>query len=154
MRACLKLKEPLGRRLEGSMSARCMTIGLLIVFALSGCSSSGGIKPFTTDGCSMFPEGTEKQKDLWLTCCINHDLDYWKGGTSEERLRADQELKACVAQTGEPEIARLMLAGVRVGGTPYVPTKFRWGYGWPWFRGYGELSDVEWEQVKQRLSGK
>jgi hypothetical protein len=143
-----------GRQLEGSMSARCMTIGLLFAFALSGCPSSGGIKPFTTDGCSMFPEGTEKQKDLWLTCCINHDLDYWKGGTSEERLRADQELKACVAQTGEPEIARLMHAGVRVGGTPYVPTKFRWGYGWPWFRGYRELSDVEWEQVKQRLSRK
>lgn len=136
------------------MSARCMTIGLLFVFALSGCLSSGGIRPFTTDGCSMFPEGTEKQKDLWLTCCINHDLDYWKGGTSEERLRTDQELKACVARTGEPEIARLMLAGVRVGGTPCVPTKFRWGYGWPWFRGYRELSDVEWEQVKQRLSGK
>jgi hypothetical protein len=33
-------------------------------------------------------------------------------------------------------IATLMLAGVRVGGTPYIPTKFRWGYGWPYFRGY------------------
>lgn len=29
---------------------------------------------------------------------------------------------------------RLMLAGVRVGGAPWWPTPFRWGYGWPWPR--------------------
>jgi hypothetical protein len=73
----------------GGMNARCLTIGLLFAFVLSSRSSSGGIKPFTTDGCGMFPEGTAKQKDLWLACGINHDLDYWKGGNSEERLRAD-----------------------------------------------------------------
>jgi len=49
----------------------------------------------------------------------------------------------------EPEIAELMLAGVRVGGTPYLPTRFRWGYGWPYFfRGYKALAEDELKQIE------
>jgi len=43
-----------------------------------------------------------------------------------------------------------MFTGVRVGGTPYLPTSFRWGYGWPYPRAYGELNTVELEQVKKQ----
>ena len=131
-----------------------MAAGLLMVLVMCGCASAGDLKPFTTDGCSMFPDGTVEQQDLWLDCCIAHDLAYWMGGTSDEREKADRDLRDCVAKAGESKIAELMLAGVRVGGTPYLPTTFRWGYGWPWPRGYGELSDAEWEQVKRRLTGK
>ncbi|WGL16011.1 hypothetical protein PVT68_14695 [Microbulbifer bruguierae] len=88
-----------------------------------------------------------EQKDLWLTCCQKHDYDYWKGGTYQERLASDKALEACVAEVGQPEIALLMLAGVRVGGTPFLPTRFRWGYGWPYPRLYGELTPSELEQV-------
>lgn len=41
-----------------------------------------------------------------------------------------------------------MLAGVRVGGTPYLPTMFRWGYGWPYPRGYKALTDEERQQIE------
>ena len=109
------------------------------------------LKPFTTDGCSAFPNGTLNQKSLWIECCIRHDLAYWKGGTYEERLEADQGLKECVSQVGEPEIAQLMLAGVRVGGSPYIPTTYRWGYGWPYPRGYKALSNEENLEVQQML---
>jgi len=126
-------------------------VALLAGLASPECASADGLKPFTTDGCSMFPEGTQTQKDLWLACCTNHDLAYWMGGTSDEREKADRDLKECVARAGEPEIAQLMLAGVRVGGTPYLPTPFRWGYGWPWPRGYKALNDGEWDQVKTKL---
>lgn len=105
------------------------------------------IKPFTSDGCSSFPDGTFKQKQLWLNCCQVHDKAYWQGGTSTQRLEADQALAECVAQVGEPKIAKLMLAGVRVGGSPKWPTSFRWGYGWSFPRDYGELTDEENEQV-------
>jgi len=54
-----------------------------------------------------------------------------------------------VASVGEPEIAKLMLLGVRVGGTPYLPTQFRWGYGWPYPRLYGALTEAELKQAKQ-----
>jgi hypothetical protein len=36
--------------------------------------------PFTSDGCSAFPDGTFAQQQLWLSCCERHDYDYWKGG--------------------------------------------------------------------------
>ena len=123
---------------------------VLLVFLVS-CASTGELQPFTTDGCSSFPDGTRDHEDLWLQCCVAHDLAYWKGGTYGERKRADEELKDCVEQVGEPEIARLMLAGVRVGGTPYLPTSYRWGYGWPWPRSYRPLSTEEKAAVEAAL---
>jgi hypothetical protein len=128
---------------------RLATITLLC--ACVACSS-GELKTFTTDGCSAFPDGTLKQQSLWLNCCISHDLAYWKGGTYDERLSADLGLEQCVASIGEPEVAKLMLAGVRVGGSPYYPTTYRWGYGWPYPRGYKALSKTEKQQVKDRLT--
>lgn len=106
------------------------------------------IKPFTSDGCSAFPDGTLEYKELWLSCCTAHDYAYWQGGTYKERLKADQELRHCVTKIGEPNIAKLMLAGVRVGGSPYLPTSFRWGYGWSYPRVYKALTDYEKEQIK------
>ena len=120
---------------------------VFLLFLLSSVSASE-IRPFESDGCSSFPDGTLWQNELWLACCTAHDYAYWQGGTFEQRLKADQELEACVSAVGEPEIARLMLAGVRVGGTPYLPTLFRWGYGWPYPRGYKALSDEERQQIE------
>lgn len=123
---------------------------LFLAFTLSTLSATASeLKPFTSDGCSSFPDGTLEHKALWLSCCQAHDFSYWKGGTYQDRLDADKELRLCVAETGNPKIAELMLAGVRVGGTPYLPTKFRWGYGWPYFRGYGELSQEELESINK-----
>jgi len=121
-----------------------LPLGLLIA-ALSSCSST--IAPFTSDGCSSFPDGTLSQRELWLSCCTTHDVAYWKGGTYKQRKQADEELRMCVKEVGEPEIALLMLAGVRVGGSPFLPTTFRWGYGWSYPKFYGELTEEEWAQV-------
>jgi hypothetical protein len=109
--------------------------------------SAEPIKPFTTDGCSAFPDGTVEQNTLWLACCTEHDLAYWKGGSYNDRAVADQTLQECVSQVGEPAIAMFMLAGVRVGGTPFLPTKFRWGYGWTYPRLYGPLTKEEQQNV-------
>ncbi|WP_440876672.1 hypothetical protein [Thalassotalea sp. PLHSN55] len=109
------------------------------------------IKPFTSDGCSLFPDGTLVQNTLWLDCCTAHDLAYWQGGTAKMREIADQDLKHCVDKVGQKHIAKLMLAGVRVGGTPYLPTQFRWGYGWPYLRGYQENSASDKVQIEQAL---
>ena len=120
---------------------------LALLLVASGGAQAGELVPFSTDGCSDFPDGTPKQKALWRDCCVAHDLTYWAGGEQAERLAADRELERCVAAVGEPAIARLMLAGVRVGGSPFWPTRFRWGYGWPWGRGYQALSDAERAEV-------
>jgi len=121
-------------------------ISLCII--LCGCNST--LKPFTSDGCSSFPNGTYKQDELWLECCTEHDRSYWQGGTYADRLEADKALRMCVKEVGEPEIALLMLAGVRVGGSPLWPTAFRWGYGWSYFKWYGELTPDEIDQVRIR----
>ncbi|MDX1490740.1 MAG: hypothetical protein R3332_05600 [Pseudohongiellaceae bacterium] len=118
-----------------------------ICAALMSPATGQELKPFTSDGCSAFPDGTLRQQTLWLSCCTAHDLAYWQGGTRVQREEADLALEQCVARVGEPQIAKLMLAGVRVGGSPYWPTKFRWGYGWPYFRGYKPLSIEELELV-------
>jgi hypothetical protein len=67
-----------------------------------------------------------------------------------KKIIADQESHQCVDNLGEPSIARLMLLGVRIGGSPYFPSSFRWGYGWPFPRGYQHLSMREKQQVAEQ----
>jgi hypothetical protein len=122
----------------------------LLLFSLA--INAEEIRPFTSDGCSAFPDGTFAQKELWLSCCTAHDYAYWQGGDYDDRLIADKALEQCVAKVGQPEIARLMLAGVRVGGTPYLPTTFRWGYGWSYPRWYQALTEEEKMQIKSQAN--
>jgi len=79
---------------------------------------------FKSDGCSCFPDSE------WVECCVKHDVSYWMGGTREERSNADAELKKCVSDKGHPIIAFFMYYGVRAGGVWWLPTSFRWGFGW------------------------
>jgi len=124
---------------------------VVLTLLLSNISVASELKPFTSDGCSAFPDGTFEQNELWLSCCVAHDFAYWQGGSAKQRKDADEELKQCVSAVGEQEIALLMLAGVRVGGSPYFPTSFRWGYGWPYLKFYGELTVEEVEQVNEEI---
>jgi hypothetical protein len=121
------------------------TFSLLL---LSLTLSAEEIQPFTSDGCSAFPDGTFTENELWLSCCTAHDYAYWQGGTYDERLIADKALQHCVAKVGQPEVATLMLFGVRIGGSPYFPTTFRWGYGWSYPRWYQALTEEEKRQVR------
>jgi hypothetical protein len=97
------------------------------------CSRPASDRPprrFTTDGCSMFPD------DGWVSCCVEHDFEYWCGGSSEDRHNADTRLRECVAQKKSEMLGWPMWAGVRVGGIPWSPFPWRWGYGWDCCRGY------------------
>ena len=127
------------------------TLLLSLMLLISAGAQADDLKPFISDGCSSFPDGTAAQQTLWLECCVAHDLAYWQGGTQEQRAKADLALESCVSAVGEPNIAKLMLAGVRVGGSPIWPTRFRWGYGWSYPRFYGKLSANEKLQVQKLL---
>lgn len=52
------------------------------------------------------------------------------------RLSKDRRLRACLATRGHAVLAPLYYAGVRIGGSPSLPTPWRWGFGWPFGRGY------------------
>ncbi|MBY0472402.1 hypothetical protein K2X30_14650 [bacterium] len=106
------------------------------------------LNPFTTDGCSMFWEGTSAEPNLWLNCCIDHDYAYWKGGTKKERRQADVKLSDCIEQkTHDPLLSNAVFAAVRFAASPYLSTSFRWGYGWSCTRDYGPLSPTELAEV-------
>lgn len=125
----------------------------LLVAALAGCGSTSRLQPFTTDGCSMFPDRDVLAGKDWRCCCVAHDVAYWRGGTAQARRAADAALQACVrAATQEPALGLTMQAGVRTGGTPYLPTSFRWGYGWGYGRFYRPLTAVEEAQADVLLA--
>jgi len=126
---------------------------LVFVALLGGCAHAAALSDFTTDGCSLFPDGTIADRTLWCDCCLQHDIAYWQGGTEAQRLQADEQLKTCVAaKTHDPVLAQTMFLGVRAGGQPVFPNWYRWGYGWPYGRGYTALSAEEQMQVQKKLA--
>lgn len=76
----------------------------------------------------------------WQGCCEDHDYYYREGGGYFWRKVADKNLRRCVADRGFPTIAKLMYYAVRVGGLPFLPTPWRWGFGGypykPWRLGF------------------
>jgi len=87
---------------------------------------------FTTDGCSFWPDNG------WQQCCIEHDIDYWCGGSAVDRCAADRRLRACAEASGHDTAGRIMYLGTRTGGHPWLPFSWRWGYGWDWPYSYDE----------------
>jgi len=134
------------------MNKIAVSIIVLIIFAAAEGLSASVLHDFTSDGCTLFPDGTMKDRDKWCECCLEHDIAYWKGGTKDDRLNADKALRQCVQErTGNKKLATLMYDGVRAGGHPAFPTWYRWAYGWNYGRGYKPLSEREKEQVRMKL---
>ena len=123
---------------------------VVLLLAESNHLKAEDISDFESDGCSFFPDGTWKDSDLWQDCCVIHDIAYWQGGTKKQRTNADQILKNCVANHDQSAISKIMFLGVRIGGTPYLPTPYRWGFGWPYPRPYGELNPQEMVAVESQ----
>ena len=127
---------------------------ILVLFVISSCTSAAApeLQPFTSDGCSLFPDADLITGDDWCSCCFEHDIAYWRGGTEAERLAADQELQRCVTEkTGNALLGRLMFEGVQAGGSPYFYNWYRWGYGWGYERKYQALTTAENERARVLL---
>lgn len=110
------------------------------------------IRPFTSDGCSMaldsFP-GTSHEP--WISCCVVHDTQYWIGGTKEQKIRADEDLKACMQNKGgaTQRLGRIYEVFVNRFGSGRSSTTFRWGYGWNYKRPYAALTPEETQQASK-----
>ena len=119
-----------------------LSLGLLL--GLCQPAVAADLADFKCDGCSLFPDGN------YYGCCYLHDVAYWAGGTAAEREASDQALRACVLETtGSRVLAAAIFYGVRVGGTPRLPTPYRWGFGWPYTHrnDYAPLTPEERAQV-------
>ncbi|MEM7276785.1 MAG: hypothetical protein AAF385_01565 [Pseudomonadota bacterium] len=124
----------------------------VFVCLLIACKHDPTLKPFSSDGCSLFPDSALLGDEDWCTCCFEHDLAYWRGGDKAERKQADERLRDCVElRTGDKAFASTMYLGVRAGGSAYFPTWYRWGYGWKGRKKYLALSPVENAQADKLL---
>ncbi|MEE9448362.1 MAG: hypothetical protein V3V09_10435 [Arenicellales bacterium] len=126
-------------------------VGAMLV--LSACVTpkmiqSTDLRAFTSDGCSHYPEGPRSKPKQWEACCVAHDRDYWAGGKAALRAASDAQLQQCVLQSGSSEFrSNIMWLGVRFAGGPWYPSPFRWGYGWPYYRGYKAITPEEQVQI-------
>lgn len=109
--------------------------------------------PFTSDGCSLAPDN-----DLvfgngdWTKCCEDHDTKYWLGGTRDQKEKADKEFKQCLKNEGmNTAEVEVYYEAVVYGGSAFLPTTWKWGYGWKNSRGYEPLSKEDLEQAKPYL---
>ena len=92
---------------------------------------------FTTDGCSRWFD------ESWVSCCVVHDIMYWCGGSDEDRKEADNIIMDC-ANKKASLMGDIIYPGVRLGGLPWLPTPWRWGYGWKeWPRGYEKSNHTQ-----------
>ncbi len=110
------------------------------------------IDDFFFDGCSSIaPEGTPWDTNMWCDCCLTHDKAYWGGGSWSDRRNADLDLMNCVSEkSGSPALGLAYYLGVRVGGSPYFNTEYRWGYGWDYGRGYEKMSSNEEDMAEEK----
>lgn len=125
----------------------------IIILLIAGCNGeSGRLNDFSSDGCSLFPDRSLISPTDWCSCCLEHDIAYWQGGTTAQRLAADRKLRDCVlAKTGDAVLAELMYQGVRFGGSSWFYTWYRWGYGWNYGRKYQALTVDEQRLVSDQL---
>jgi len=141
-------------RTIGQTIGRNAALSLGVMAMLACCTGAWAAEPtdFTSDGCSLFPDGTIDDRAKWCECCFAHDIAYWRGGTEQERKTADEALRDCVLEhTGDKAVSETMYLGIRAGGHPVFPTWYRWGYGWPYGRGYRPLTEEERTKVREKI---
>jgi hypothetical protein len=110
-------------------------IGGIIAVSLAApmaIKSVAALPPPYRDGCSggmsFFYRNVLGQVPAWEGCCDAHDKLYGPGGTSDMRAAADRGLYECVAASGHTIAAGFMWAAVKVGGQPFFPFGWRWGF--------------------------
>ncbi len=132
------------------MKVILLAILFIITIGQASATENNRLNPFESDGCSVVPDSEPFSGNDWLNCCIPHDINYWKGGTEEEKNKTDMAFKVCLEKNKMGAwLSRIFYYGVSVGGTPAVKTSWRWGYGWEKSRGFSALSKAELEEVNE-----
>ena len=100
---------------------KTITLIMTLIFSLSSLSydkiisyeyRKSDLKDFETDGCTYYFEGDVEDRFKWMSCCLVHDVAYYRGGTEYERFKADTELGLCVARKDSVTQGKTMMTGV------------------------------------------
>lgn len=126
---------------------------LLCLFTLNlWAQTETALKPFVTDYCTLYVEGTRAQPNLWRHCCEEHDLYFWSGGSEEDKKNADLGLKSCVAKTGATTQSVLIYTAVVLGGHSPIHIKAKeWGNAWEGRPRYLTLTESETAQAIEHI---
>jgi hypothetical protein len=104
----------------------------------------GPFIPENSDGCTVLSWVYIKltgKKLPFRQCCVDHDEDYWYGGSRRMRRESDARLRRCVFNHNNGTVlGKLfygllswgMWAAVRIGGSPKLPTPWRWKFSQPY----------------------
>ena len=126
---------------------------LVLTFFSVSLASASQLKPFKTDYCTNYPEGRRSEPDLWKHCCLIHDMNFWAGGSKQDRYNSDWDLRRCVEETGAYHQARLIYYAVRAGS--YSPIKYpdkKWNNGWRERPDFQALTHGDIEAIENELS--
>jgi hypothetical protein len=119
--------------------------------AFEGHSLLNSLKPFYTDGCTLFIDGPSSKPGLWRHCCVEHDLRYWFGGDRDDAHQANLQLGACVKSVAGTLWGQIIYRGVEMGRYSPVKHPTHWGWGWEMARGSGKLDHDESVYVIEQL---
>lgn len=116
----------------------------ILMLLTSFFSHAGDLKPFSSDGCTLAPDGTWRDPQRWKVCCVAHDLRLWGGGSRVEREEADSKLRSCIKERAGQRVAYIYWLGVRLGShSPFKIPGMGWGNGWPHQVRYRSLNQDE-----------
>ena len=117
---------------------------IVVLFAITACATRHDqtLRPFRSNGCTMSPDFN------FRACCVTHDYAYWKGGTKEERYKADDNLRSCINDKRK-NLGTIYFAMTRLVGSSHLPTSFLWGFGWHQNRPLNPLTADELNYVKE-----
>ncbi len=124
---------------------------LCLVFMAPSLKAELKLKPFETDGCTMFADGTYAKPGLWKHCCTEHDLRYWFGGSVTDMDESDLRLRACVKSVAGENWAYVIYSGVRAGHHSPIKNKYQWSWGWVSTREKKPLTSAEVNYVITEL---
>lgn len=127
------------------------TILLLLLIIAPSLRAEIKLKPFETDGCTMFMDGTYSQPGLWKHCCSEHDLRYWFGGSQADMDASDLRLRSCVQKVAGDNWAFVIYSGIRAGHHSPIKNKYQWNWGWTLSREKRPLTPAEIDYVKTEL---
>nr|BDT27001.1 hypothetical protein BHI3_04670 [Bacteriovorax sp. HI3] len=132
------------------MKTLLLAFSLLFMNSQAFGEEENRLNPFESDGCSMVPDSEPFSNNDWLNCCIPHDINYWKGGTAEEKEKTDMAFKACLEKNKMGKwLSTIFYYGVSLGGTPKIKTTWRWGYGWEKSRSFSPLSKKDLKKINE-----
>ncbi len=98
--------------------------------------------PFQSDACTGWMDSF-LGKD-YTSCCLDHDIKYWIGGSKKEKSATDLALRKCVGKIAGAPMGYLMFTFVWMWGKLDNTDVTRWANGWKYLREkYQPVTDEE-----------